>query len=120
MRIAFDLHSDLDSLLCSTGCEELTFVHISLLKVSLWGLLVQTQKSRGIDLIFPLSVAYHVAQVGPKSLGIFSTALVVIDPVERLSGPEIICWFSCWLVGLESCKHKKITKPVRFCESFFI
>ena len=41
-------------------CEGLTFVHISLLTVSLWVFVVQTQKGRGIALTFPLSVAYHV------------------------------------------------------------
>ena len=42
VRVAFDLHS------------------ATVLVVSSWGLLVQTQKGRGIDLTFPLSVAYHV------------------------------------------------------------
>ena len=35
VQLAFNLHSDLDSLLCSTGCEDLIFVHLSLLVVSL-------------------------------------------------------------------------------------
>ena len=60
VQVAFDLHSDLDSLFCSTGCEELSFVNIILLAASLWGLFAQTLKGRGIDLTFPLSVAYHV------------------------------------------------------------
>ena len=52
VRVAFDLHFDLDLLLCSTGCEELTFVHVSLLAVSLWGLLVQTQKGGELISLF--------------------------------------------------------------------
>ena len=52
-------------LYCSTGCRSwsasnwLSFIS-PFLTASLWGLLVQTQKGRGIDITFPLSVAYHV------------------------------------------------------------
>ena len=71
-------------------------------------LLIQTLKSRGIDLLFPLSVAYHVTSACPSSRTVcLSSSLTLLDnssSSNRLSQYEMST-FNFWasvLLGVHS------------------